>query len=98
MRHRNIWTKCSRCSTRTDASLAMERIWLLNDLYVVDSVRGQGIGTLLLETAAEFARAMGAVRLELATEVDNHTAQSVYEAHGWKKDTQFLHYLLSTSD
>jgi len=80
------------------SSVAMESIWILNDLYVIDSARGQGIGTLLLETAVEFARALGAVRLELAAGVNNRMAQSVCEAHGWVKDTEFLRYSLSVTD
>ena len=80
------------------SSLAMDHIWLLNDLFVADFARGRGIGTLLLETAAEFARSLGAVRMELATALDNKTVQSVYEAHGWVRDTEFVHYSLSTNN
>lgn len=78
------------------SSVSMEPIWLLNDLFVVDQYRKQGVGSLLLKTAAEFAKDLGALRLELATEHDNLAAQSVYESLGWKKDTHFLHYSLAT--
>lgn len=74
------------------SSVAMERIWILNDLFVSEPFRTQGLGTLLLEAAAEFARGVGAIRLELETAVDNKAAQKAYEALGWVRDTTFAHY------
>lgn len=76
------------------SSVSMQEIWLLNDLFVAESYRKSGIGSLLLESAAEFARELGALRLELATEVTNQIAQSIYESKGWHKDTEFVHYSL----
>jgi ribosomal protein S18 acetylase RimI-like enzyme len=37
----------------------------------------------LLSSAAEFARADGALRLELETDHDNASAQALYRAMGW---------------
>ena len=76
------------------SSVSMQEIWLLNDLFVAESHRKSGIGSLLLESAAEFARELGALRLELATEVTNLIAQSIYESQGWHKDTEFVYYSL----
>jgi GNAT superfamily N-acetyltransferase len=76
------------------SSVSMQPVWVLNDLFVVDDARQQGIGSQLLETAAEFARELGAIRLELATAPDNQTAQAVYEKLGWKPNTEFIHYTL----
>jgi GNAT superfamily N-acetyltransferase len=80
------------------SSVSMDHIWILNDLFVAESARRQGIGTILLETAAEFARALGAVRLQLETKPDNKAAQAAYEALGWKQDADFLNYSLELSD
>ncbi len=80
------------------SSVSMGRVWILNDLYVDESVRRQGVGTILLETAAEFARELGAIRLQLETKHDNTAAQSAYEAHGWERETDFIHYTLSVDD
>jgi len=80
------------------SSISMGRIWILNDLFIDESARRQGIGTILLETAAEFARALGAVRLLLETKPDNKAAQAAYEALGWKQDTDFLNYSLELSE
>lgn len=76
------------------SSVSMQEIWLLNDLFVVESHRKIGVGRLLLESAAQFATELGALRLELATEVTNQAAQSTYKSLGWQQDKEFLHYSL----
>ena len=73
-------------------STRMQRIFILNDLYVAPEGRKQGIGKALLDAAADFAQAQGAARLTLSTAVDNLTAQRVYEANGWERDTAFYTY------
>ncbi len=74
------------------SSVAMRRVWNLNDLFVSPTARKLGVGTKLLRTSQEFARSDGAVRLLLTTAVDNFTAQGVYEAAGWKRNDQFYSY------
>ena len=74
------------------SSGAMARIFILNDLYVAPEGRRQGIGAALLQAAATYGRAMGAVRLTLSTELTNATAQSLYESQGWKRDLVFCVY------
>ena len=76
------------------SSLAMARIFVLNDLFVSPDARGRGAGTALLTAAAEYGRAVGAMRLVLSTETTNATAQSVYEKSGWVRDDQFCVYRL----
>ena len=38
---------------------------------------------------------MGAVRLSLNTDVQNTTAQALYEANGWKRDQEYFAYHLA---
>jgi GNAT superfamily N-acetyltransferase len=76
-------------------STGATRIWILNDLFVAPDRRGSGIAGMLLGAAATFAKETAAARLSLATNVTNHAAQALYERHGWKKDTEFLHYHLT---
>ena len=76
------------------SSGAMAPIFILNDLFVEPEARRHGVGAALLERAADHAREFGAVRLTLSTELTNTTAQSVYERHGWKRDTAFCVYQL----
>ncbi|WP_062049303.1 N-acetyltransferase [Bacillus sp. JCM 19034] len=79
----------------TFSSVSMKRAWILNDLYVDEGARKQGIGEKLLQKAKESAIITGAKRISLSTSVDNHSAQRLYEKCGYKQDTQFSHYELS---
>lgn len=80
------------------SSVSMEAVWLLNDLFVSEASRKQGIGTTLLETAVQFGRDTGAIRMELATGVDNIAAQALYKSRGWQQNETFVHYALPLGD
>ena len=78
------------------SSVSMARTFVLNDLFVAPDRRRQGIGEMLLQSAAEFARNVGAVRLTLSTAVANAAAQALYESAGWRRDEKFYVYNLAT--
>ncbi|TSD67459.1 GNAT family N-acetyltransferase [Inquilinus sp. KBS0705] len=67
------------------SSVRATKNWLLNDLYVDAAFRQQGIGEALIKTAMVFAKDKGAKYLQLETEVNNTTAQSLYENIGFVK-------------
>jgi ribosomal protein S18 acetylase RimI-like enzyme len=67
------------------SSVRATKNWLLNDLYVDEAFRKQGIGEALIKKAMEFARNDGATYIKLETAIDNYTAQSLYEAIGFIK-------------
>ncbi len=75
-------------STRTPPG----RLWLLNDLYVVEPARRGGVARALMLRAEQLARETGAVGLMLSTAVDNLRAQPLYESLGYVRDTQFYSY------
>ena len=75
-------------------SVAAGRILVLYDLFVAESARRRGVGRGLLERARELAEEMGAVRMDLATAIDNRRAQSLYESLNWQRDEEFYHYSL----
>lgn len=77
------------------SSTAAARIFILNDLFVVPAARRMGVGSSLLRAATHFAKAAGAVRLTLSTEVANITAQALYESEGWIRSTDFYVYNLA---
>jgi len=79
-------------------SVGMRRVWILNDLFVDESARRSGVGTMLVETVTEFAKQLGAVRLQLETWPTNTAAIAAYEALGWKRDAEFLNYSLDLTD
>lgn len=66
------------------SSVSAARVWILNDLYVVAEARRHGVARALLQAAADFARADGAIRLELETDHDNRNAQALYQHLGWE--------------
>lgn len=74
------------------SSVSMQPLWILNDLFVDPGARRCGVGRRLLDAAVEFARDSAAIRLVLATAVDNHAAQALYVSAGWEVDSQFEHY------
>ena len=77
------------------SSTAMARIFVLNDLFVANEARRHGTGTALLRKAAEYGKAVGALRLTLRTELTNGIAQRLYESLGWKRDQVFCGYELN---
>jgi len=73
------------------SSVSMQRIYILNDLFVSSEARGKGIGEALLNHAKQFAIENNSKGLTLETEIDN-SARKLYERLGWKKDLDVLHY------
>ncbi len=74
------------------SSIALKRIWILNDLFVLPEARRHGIAKNLLVYCAEFAKATQARGLTLKTGIDNTAAQALYESLGWKSNTAFGSY------
>ena len=60
-----------------------ERVALLEDMVVKDIHRGQGIGTLLLTHAIQFATEQGCKRITLLTDTDNLDAHRFYVKSGF---------------
>jgi GNAT superfamily N-acetyltransferase len=83
----------------TFSTVALAPIWLLNDLYVDENHRRQGIANALLEGAETEARRAGAARIWLRTALDNAPARALYENRGWVLDEIFCRYdlVLKTS-
>lgn len=81
----------------TFSSTSMQRLWILNDLFVLPEERRKGIGKLLLEQAYVFAEATHAKGLTLKTSVENVAGQALYESLGWQRDNHFLSYNLFCS-
>lgn len=74
-------------------SLVPAETVLMNDLYVPEDQRGEGIGRALIEASAEIARKRGAHHLEWATAPDNVTAQRLYDSTGAER-SEWIEYEL----
>jgi ribosomal protein S18 acetylase RimI-like enzyme len=71
LRYRHsVWTGTDDC-------------WL-EDLYVEDHARGNGLGRALVEAAVGRARERGCARVELDVDEGNAAAQALYEAAGFR--------------
>lgn len=57
----------------------------LDDVFVLEQYRGQGIGTKLMREALNHARKSGCVRVELGTRRDNVRARRLYERLGFQE-------------
>lgn len=71
-------------------------VGLLDELYVVPSRRGQGLGTALLRAAEQAVRARGGEVLEIDVDGDDTDARRFFERHGYRnsepgKDEQLLY-------
>lgn len=64
---------------------------MLNDLFVAENARQQGVAEALLNKAKEFGVEKNAGWLLLETAFNNYKAQSVYEKNGWIKRTDFFY-------
>lgn len=74
-------------------SLVPAETVLMNDLYVTEGHRGEGVGRALIEAGAEVARQRGAHHLEWATAPDNETARRLYDSTGAER-SEWIEYEL----
>ncbi len=80
------------------SSIRLDKNWILNDLYVAEDYRKQGIGRKLIKTVMDFARTKGSRFVQLETAIDNFTAQQLYESIGFVKqqnDEDFFLYKIA---
>ena len=76
------------------SSVRMKRLWILNDLYVREAYRNQGVGYQLIARAKQLVSDTGASGLMLETGITNKNAQEFYARQGFKADTETLIYLM----
>lgn len=74
------------------SSTRMQRIWLLNDLYVKPDFRGKGISKQLIAKAKEWAIATNAVEILLETQKSNDIGNKLYPSVGFELNTDFNFY------
>jgi GNAT superfamily N-acetyltransferase len=63
---------------------------LLDELFVVEHARGQGIGTAILDLIAEECRRLGACAVHLEVDRPNVKAQRLYRRHGFQDHDRYL--------
>lgn len=75
----------------THSSTLPAKVAVLNDLFTIPEMRGNGIGRKLIEHCRNYAEENGAARLQWITASDNKQAQSLYESMGTNKSAWFLY-------
>ena len=60
----------------------------LDELYICEEKRGQGIGTKALEFALDVCKTLGASYLQLEAKLDNPVAMALYERAGFTAQTR----------
>ncbi len=78
------------------ASMVLSLFWQLRDLYVAPEHRRQGVGRALLDVVVADARAAGAARISLQTEIGNDRAVALYRSAGFEvvSDLTMLNLML----
>ncbi len=79
----------------TLSSVSMQRLWILNDLFVSSSARRSGVAEALIERSIQHARETRSKGLILETAIDNIPARTLYEKLGWKRDDEFHRYSIT---
>jgi ribosomal protein S18 acetylase RimI-like enzyme len=74
------------------SSIRVARMWVLEDLYVREDARRQGMASALMAHAEAFAKASGAVGITLTTAHTNTPAQELYKRRGYVRESEFVAY------
>ena len=76
------------------SSVTLQRLWILNDLFVIEGARGKGAGRKLLQAAAEFGQTTLAKQLFIEGAVANTAARDLYEDFGFVPNNEYVYYHL----
>ncbi|MFV5695604.1 GNAT family N-acetyltransferase [Flavobacterium sp. LB3P122] len=79
----------------TFSSLALNKILILNDLFVDSAIRKKGIGEQLILKTVDLAKELGSDLIRLRTAKNNSTAQGLYHKMGFKRDEYLYSYDLA---
>lgn len=59
------------------------RVGLLDEMYVVPGLRGQGIGSAIMKQLMNLSRSSGVARMEINVDEGDVDARRFYERHGY---------------
>lgn len=76
----------------TFSSIALQCAYILNDIYVTEDARGQGVGKALMEKVFRYCEQQGARYVTLQTAADNVNARKLYEKLHMKQD-EYCNYV-----
>lgn len=79
------------------SSVSLQRLWILNDLFVAADARQRGVANALMECARQWAEDTAAKGIILETDWDNVQAQALYQKLGYEQQNSTYHYALMTA-
>ena len=79
----------------TFSSVSLRRDLILNDLFVHEKARGQGVARKLLTAARDHGKKVNSKGLLLETDILNAKAQALYESFGFERVTDHYFYYLT---
>lgn len=79
----------------TFSSLALNKILILNDLYVDPNARKNGVGEKLILQAVVLAKELGSNLIRLRTAKNNTAAQGLYNKMGFVREDYLYSYDLT---
>jgi GNAT superfamily N-acetyltransferase len=74
------------------SSTRMKRLWLLNDLFVSNEYRGEGLSKLLIQRCKDYCHETDACGLILETGKSNDIGNRLYPSVGFILDEKYNHY------
>lgn len=77
----------------TFSSVAMKKAFILNDLFVAENYRKNGVAQALMNKAFEFAEDQNARFIALETSVNNPKAQALYKKMGMLIENDVMHFI-----
>jgi len=80
------------------SSVSMERILILNDLFVHEDHRKQGIAEALINESKKYSLKTNSKGIILETHSTNMNAQRLYDKIGFKKDDEHFRYYLEVKE
>ncbi|WP_421781195.1 GNAT family N-acetyltransferase [Kiloniella litopenaei] len=79
----------------TFSSVSLRRDLILNDLFVHEEARGQGVARKLLTAARDHGEKVNSKGILLETDILNAKAQALYESFGFERETDHYFYYLT---
>ena len=78
----------------TESTALGSKVALLEDMVILSSSRGRGIGSQLIDYGISEAKKAGCKRITLLTDIENTKAQSFYQKKGFVKSKMTPYRLL----
>lgn len=74
------------------SSTRMSKMWILNDLFVIEEERGKGYSKALIARAKEHCKETQAIGMLLETETNNHIGNKLYPSVGFELEKNNFYF------